>query len=112
MVRGFLSTLLLGDVGVDRAGVSVANLGQGGRRVVDDRVDPNELLEDRQPDRDDQGGSQPSGLELAEAALALLLVDLADLTDLLLGPLALAYLVEDLARLLLLALADEEAGRL
>ena len=56
------------DVGVDRRLVAVADVGERRRRVVDDRVDPDELLEDGQPDRHEQRRPHPGLAEVAQAA--------------------------------------------
>ena len=57
------------EVGVDGRRVPVADVGEGRGGVIDDGVDADYLLEDGEPYGHYQGGPDPRGEQLAEAAL-------------------------------------------
>ena len=106
-----------GEVGVDRSFRAVADAGERGRRVVDDRVDAHQLLEHRKPDGHHERRAYPRLLQEAGASAVLLLIDLADLVDLLVGVVLRRgvvglQLLEHFLGLVLLALCDEVARRL
>ena len=99
------------EVRVDRARLRKPDVGQRGRGVIDDRVDPDELLKHRQSGGDYECRPYPLGAQQsAQSGSAFLgVIDFTDLVDALLRPIVSGQVLQNLLRGLLFARVYEVA---